>query len=78
MKNFERELRKRNKNLTTKDLWHEDNIQFPRLIAELEYCGAFTPKVLLLLSESMNLSKKDILNIVDRAMLKFDEIKLNV
>ena len=76
MDSFEKALRKRHKNITTKDLWYEDSVQFPRLIAELEYAGVFTDvKILNKLQESMDLEQKDILSLVNRACNEFDKVK---
>lgn len=59
-----------------KDLWNKDNIQFPRLIAELDNIDVFcNMEVMEQLSNNMDLSKKDILDLVDRAINNFDKIK---
>ncbi|MCK9433697.1 MAG: hypothetical protein M0R32_02475 [Candidatus Cloacimonetes bacterium] len=56
--------------------WKNDRIQFARLIAELEMAGAFTRKNLMQdLCESMDLTEKEVLEIVERASNRFDEIK---
>lgn len=56
--------------------WKNDEIQFARLIAELEAAGAFCRKNIMEdLCESMNLTKEQILEIVERASNRFDEIK---
>jgi hypothetical protein len=55
--------------------WNNDSIQFPRLIAELEACGAFTPKVVKGLSASMDLDSEDIYTLVTRAQDIWDGIK---
>jgi hypothetical protein len=55
--------------------WEDDGIQFPRLIAEMEACGAFTPRVLDDLCESMDLDTGDIAELVDRAQTAWETIK---
>jgi len=61
-----------------KNLWQNNNIQFCRLIAELDYAGIFHYNTLKKLSESMDLSHDEILEIVERATAKFDKIKSNL
>lgn len=56
--------------------WNNNEIQFPRLIAELEAAGAFTSQGLIqTLTEEMDLTEAEILELVDRAQTKWDEIK---
>jgi hypothetical protein len=55
--------------------WLDDAVQFPRLIAELESTGAFTPAVLQALSEEMDLTEADICELIDRAQAAWDDIK---
>lgn len=55
--------------------WLDDSVQFPRLIAELEACGAFTHDVLLDLAVSMDLQPSQIAEIIDRAQATFDQLK---
>ncbi len=56
--------------------WKDNSVQFPRLIAELDMAGVFSsPKVIRDLTASMDLSEDEILEIVDRATAKFNEIK---
>jgi hypothetical protein len=57
------------------DKWADNSIQFPRLIAELEAAGAFTPEVLTELRELMDLDTHDIMELVDRAQAQWDHIK---
>lgn len=52
--------------------WKRDDIQFPRLIAELEAVGAFTPRVMKSLRESMDLENEDIGDIVSRAQVVWE------
>lgn len=47
--------------------WDDNSKQFPRLIAEAEAAGAFTPEVLDAMAESMDLTPEDICEIIDRA-----------
>lgn len=53
----------------------EDDIQFPRLIAELQTVGAFTPEVFHKLSEEMDCEIEYIYELIDRACDKWDNIK---
>lgn len=55
--------------------WKNNGIQFPRLIAELEAAGAFTPRVMKELRASMDLSTHEISSVVDRAQGIWDAIK---
>jgi len=54
------------------DLWLRDDIQFARLIAELEAAGAFTPAVMSALCASMDLAEDRISELVDRAQARFE------
>lgn len=47
--------------------WKDNSIQFPRLIAELDAMGVFTPEVLDALKASMDLSYEEIAELRDRA-----------
>lgn len=55
--------------------FRKDAIQFPRLIAELEAAGAFTPEVMQNLRESTDLTTDEINQLVDRAQNQWKEIK---
>jgi len=56
--------------------WENNDIQFPRLIAELEAAGVFArPSVMAELCWSMDLTEKEVLEIVERASNRFNEIK---
>ena len=55
--------------------WSDNSIQFPRLIAEIEAAGGFTPHLMKDLSESMDLSIDDICDIIDRAQTSWERIK---
>lgn len=57
--------------------WLNNGIQFPRLIAELEMAGAFTPEVVQTLCESMDLVEADVMELVERAQVSWDHIKGN-
>jgi hypothetical protein len=61
-----------------RDLWSRDDIQFPRLLVELEAVGAFTPRVMKGLRESMDLNNLEIGTIVDRAQVEWEQIKENM
>ena len=55
--------------------WKNDEIQFPRLIMELESCGAFADCYFMeKLCDSMDLTEKEICEIIDRAQKKWDKI----
>ena len=57
------------------DNWQKNQIQYPRLIAELEACGAFENRQIINdLCDSMDLTKEDILEIVERASNYWDEM----
>ena len=55
--------------------WKNDSIQFPRLIAELEALGAFTPSVMEILREEMDLTNLEICCLIDRAQSKWEAKK---
>jgi hypothetical protein len=55
--------------------WLNNNIQFPRLIAELEAAGAFTPNILSKLCVEMDLTEDEIGEIVDRAQMEWERLK---
>lgn len=57
------------------DLWQDNSIQFPRLIAELVACGAFTPEVMRDLTESMDLDAVEIYELIDRAQGQWESVK---
>ena len=58
-----------------KNNWKKDDIQFPRLISELEQAGAFTPQVVEDLLTSMDITNGELDELIDRAKTKFDDIK---
>jgi len=55
--------------------WKDDQIQFPRLIEELQGAGAFSSKVIDELCESMDLTMEDIAEITKRARFRWENIK---
>jgi hypothetical protein len=55
--------------------WTDNTIQFPRLIAELEAVGAFTPEVMTDLQDAMDLERSDICELIDRAQRQWETIK---
>lgn len=59
-------------------LWKDDKVQFARLIAEAEAAGAFTPKVLKSMADSMDLYRDEVLTIIGRAQDCFDKVKSKV
>ena len=61
-------------------IWKDNSIQFPRLIAEMNAAGAFNvviygTHVMKLLAESMDLTEKQVREIIDRADTEFVTIK---
>ena len=57
------------------DYWNNDEIQFARLISELQAAGAFTKEVVSDLEDSMDLDADDIFEIVERADETFEDAK---
>ena len=55
--------------------WKNDAIQFPRLIAEIEVAGGFTESLITTLSLEMDLTKEEIILLIDRAQTQWDKIK---
>jgi hypothetical protein len=59
-------------------LWQENKFQFPRLIEEADAAGAFTPDILTLMSDSMDLEVDRIQELIERARDEFEQIKSNL
>jgi hypothetical protein len=59
---------------TPDENWLNNDIQFPRLISELEQVGAFTDAVVSELESSMDLDKSQICQLIDRAQSVWDDI----
>lgn len=57
--------------------WDNDEIQFPRLIAELKGAGAFTPEVLSAVAASMDLELLDVHELIERAVTAWDRVVQN-
>jgi hypothetical protein len=57
--------------------WDIDVIQFPRLISELQACGAITRRVMAALCHSMDLKPRDLEDLLERARTKWDQIRAN-
>lgn len=55
--------------------WNNNELQFARLIAELEAAGAFTETVMQDLCISMDLEKNEVTELIDRAQKHWDEMK---
>ena len=55
--------------------WENNAIQYPRLIAEVQAAGGFSPSVIRTLRESMDLEHEEVLELVDRAVAEWDRIK---
>ena len=56
-------------------LWNNDEIQFARLLCELQAAGAFTPEVMACLRASMDLTDDEIGEIQERADACFEGSK---
>lgn len=59
----------------TADLWKKNEVQFPRLIAEAEAAGAFTPSVLCDMADSMDLELKQVRELIDRGQEAWEQVK---
>lgn len=55
--------------------WEDNSIQFPRLIEEAQAAGAFTPEVIRDMCASMDLEQTDLLDLLERAQVVWDDIK---
>lgn len=55
--------------------WENNNIQFPRLIAEMEIAGLFRHRNVCIVAESMDLDCEEIYEIIERAQKEWDKIK---
>ncbi len=55
--------------------WKNDLLQFARLLAEAEAAGAI--KISKSLCESMDLTKEEVMEVLDRAQHAWDTIKLD-
>ena len=60
------------------ELWVKDEIQFPRLIAELESCEVFDDQLMTELATRMDLSCSDVGMLIDRAIKVFERVKLSL
>lgn len=54
--------------------WLNNTLQFPRLIAEAEAAGAFTPEILEAMATSMDLTVHKVCELIDRAQSEWDHI----
>lgn len=61
----------------SKSTWDNNNIQFPRLIDELQAVGAITNTVMKDLCESMDLQPSQIDELLERAQLEWEIVKTN-
>jgi hypothetical protein len=59
----------------TGDSWHNDHLQFARLLSELVAAGAPNRKQMAELCESMDLSVENINEILDRAQEAWEDVK---
>jgi len=56
------------------ELWQQDSIQFPRLLAEIAAVGLTKPQMKAL-RESMDLTDVEIEELLERACSRFEKIK---
>ena len=56
-------------------LWLNDELQFARLIAEVEANGGFSPEMMHELRDSMDLEFNEITLLIDRAQKRWDDAK---
>ncbi len=61
-----------------KNKWVDNNIQFPRLLAEIKMVVTLTPKQKKQLCQSMELEFEKIEEIFDRALTEFNGAKRRV
>jgi hypothetical protein len=64
--------------ITLPHSWHNCLLQMARIISELEAVGAFTPEIVNILKDSMDLEISDINEIVESAHCLYDEIKASI
>ena len=57
---------------TVSDIWHDNSVQFPRLIAEIVATQALDMPALC---ESMGLLPEDVVTLFDRAQIDWERIK---
>ena len=55
--------------------WANNAIQFPRFIEEAQAAGAFTPEVLDAMALSMDLDRKQVEELMDRAATLWEDVK---
>lgn len=55
--------------------WHNNELQFARLISEIEAAGGFTEQLVQSLCVSMDLEKNRVAELIDRAQKYWDEAK---
>jgi hypothetical protein len=61
----------------SKDYWDRDDVQFPRLLAEIKAVG-LTAEQLEGLRKSMDLSSEQVVEILDRAEETWDALKVDL
>lgn len=59
-------------------LWSVDMIQFARLLAECNSAGVFTPENLAPVADSMGLNDDQVLSLIERAEIRWEEEKEKV
>ena len=55
--------------------WNNNELQFARLIAEIEAAGGFSEQLMQDLCTSMDLEKNQVTELIDRAQTRWDEAK---
>jgi cytochrome c556 len=63
--------------IRVRDYWERDDVQFPRLLAEIKAIG-LTPDQMNGLTASMDLSDDEIHELLDRAEETFDAVKMQL
>jgi hypothetical protein len=59
----------------TQTTWHDDSLQFPRLIAEIYAGGGLTDEMYDFLEDSMDLQDGELDELFERALKRWDQIK---
>jgi hypothetical protein len=59
----------------TNDLWHDDSIQFPRLLAEIVANVELTPAQHLEICASMDLESEELDELFERAQVAWEKAK---
>ncbi len=57
------------------DVWYDNHIQFPRLLAEMISCGVPTDEQARQLCEEMDLTMGELSELLDRAQAEWERVK---